>query len=138
MSTPIGNTAYNETRHNHGRLDVSVAILNGLDCNDNGIIDACDIESGISADANGNGYPDECDAAAGLSPGDDPVAQYAALDFTTVVKLEGQFSDWAATHTWGPGAGEPVATGSAQFLLIVDKRRELGLPLLNRWIIALP
>ncbi len=119
-------------------LDMSVAILNSLDCNDNGIIDACDIESGFSADANGNGYPDECDAAAGLSPSDDPVAEYASLDIATVVELEGQFSDWAATRSWGPGAGEPAATGSAQFLLIVDKRRELGLPLLNRWIIELP
>ena len=32
-----------------------------VDCNDNGIADACDIASGASQDINGNGIPDECD-----------------------------------------------------------------------------
>ncbi|MCI0365884.1 MAG: M12 family metallo-peptidase [Phycisphaerales bacterium] len=31
------------------------------DCNDNGIFDGCDIESGTSVDVNKNGVPDECD-----------------------------------------------------------------------------
>jgi hypothetical protein len=32
-----------------------------LDCNGNGVRDACEIESGASADCNGNGLPDECE-----------------------------------------------------------------------------
>ncbi len=32
-----------------------------VDCNNNGIDDACDIASGFSQDCNGNGIPDECD-----------------------------------------------------------------------------
>jgi len=35
----------------------------GLDCNANGVPDACDIDSGAAADCNGNGVPDECDVA---------------------------------------------------------------------------
>ncbi|MCH8165544.1 MAG: hypothetical protein IH889_08040 [Planctomycetes bacterium] len=36
--------------------------IQGLDCNDNGEPDACDIFDGTSDDGNGNGVPDECDA----------------------------------------------------------------------------
>ena len=32
-----------------------------LDCNENGVSDACDILNGSSQDADGNGVPDECD-----------------------------------------------------------------------------
>lgn len=31
------------------------------DCNDNGLLDACDLAAGLSGDANANGVPDECD-----------------------------------------------------------------------------
>ncbi len=31
------------------------------DCNNNGILDVCDIDDGTSNDANGNGIPDECE-----------------------------------------------------------------------------
>ena len=31
------------------------------DCNENGVLDSCDIASGTSPDLNGNGIPDECD-----------------------------------------------------------------------------
>jgi hypothetical protein len=49
--------------------------LGGLDCNANGVADACDLHTGTSTDADGNGAPDECDctwdldrnAAVGLS-----------------------------------------------------------------------
>ncbi|NIM47868.1 MAG: hypothetical protein GTO22_01155, partial [Gemmatimonadales bacterium] len=33
-----------------------------LDCNGNGVPDACDIADGTSDDADGDGVPDECDA----------------------------------------------------------------------------
>ncbi len=32
-----------------------------LDCNDNGVLDYCDIQMGTSPDIGGNGIPDECD-----------------------------------------------------------------------------
>jgi len=35
--------------------------LRGLDCNDNGVADACDIHNGTSFDSNNNGVPNECD-----------------------------------------------------------------------------
>lgn len=35
--------------------------IQGVDCNDNGEPDACDIFDGTSEDENGNGIPDECD-----------------------------------------------------------------------------
>jgi hypothetical protein len=42
------------------------------DCNGNGILDACDIAGGHSSDANGNGIPDECDDVTPPTP--DPMA----------------------------------------------------------------
>ncbi len=36
------------------------------DCNDNGVLDECDIESGTSEDCNTNGVPDECDITGGM------------------------------------------------------------------------
>ena len=38
-----------------------------LDCNNNGVVDSCDIGDGLSGDCNGNGVPDECDTASGDS-----------------------------------------------------------------------
>ena len=39
-------------------------VFGGLpsDCNNNGLIDACETADGVSEDCNGNGIPDECDA----------------------------------------------------------------------------
>ena len=54
--------------NNNGLLD-SCEIGTGAvpDCNNNGIPDSCDIASGSSADCNGNGKPDSCDIASGAS-----------------------------------------------------------------------
>ncbi len=43
-------------------------LIPGRDCNDNGILDACDLEAGTSLDVNDNSIPDECEAP--LQPGD--------------------------------------------------------------------
>lgn len=40
--------------------------LSGVDCNANGISDACDIFNGTSKDTNDNGVPDECEGTADL------------------------------------------------------------------------
>ena len=34
----------------------------GLDCNENGVVDGCDIGVGPSSDENSNGIPDECES----------------------------------------------------------------------------
>ena len=36
-------------------------LIAGRDCNTNGVLDVCDLDSGYSDDVNGNGIPDECD-----------------------------------------------------------------------------
>ena len=41
--------------------NVSVFGASGKDCNDNGILDECDIAAGTSQDINSNGVPDECE-----------------------------------------------------------------------------
>lgn len=51
--------------NNNGVLDV--CDLEDLDCNGNNQPDDCDVTDGFSADCNGNGVPDECDAAGGAS-----------------------------------------------------------------------
>ena len=37
----------------------------GMDCNDNGVPDDCDVAGGMSPDANDNGIPDECELIVG-------------------------------------------------------------------------
>lgn len=44
--------------------------MSGLDCNDNGEPDACDIFNGTSSDENNNGIPDECESIPGDINGD--------------------------------------------------------------------
>ncbi|MCK4873037.1 MAG: right-handed parallel beta-helix repeat-containing protein [Phycisphaerales bacterium] len=39
----------------------------GPDCNDNGIVDECEIDLGLALDCNLNGVPDECDISDGTS-----------------------------------------------------------------------
>jgi|GEM_PF-3115175 len=85
-----------------GAVPLSTSVLlNGLahlspDCNDNGLLDAEDITTGVSDDCNGNGVPDSCDITAGLCadvndngrPDDCESGQIeltpSALDFGTV------------------------------------------------------
>ncbi|MCB9914606.1 MAG: hypothetical protein H6828_05585 [Planctomycetes bacterium] len=43
---------------------VHVFQTSGVDCNNNGVPDTCDIALGISSDLNANGLPDECDGTA--------------------------------------------------------------------------
>jgi hypothetical protein len=38
-----------------------------LDCNDNDVLDSCDLAAGTSQDCNTNGIPDDCDIWSGLS-----------------------------------------------------------------------
>ncbi len=54
--------------NNNGIID-ECEILDGSaqDCNGNTIPDACDLAAGFSRDCNGNGVPDECDIAGGFS-----------------------------------------------------------------------
>jgi hypothetical protein len=47
------------------------------DCNENSVLDACDIAAGASADANGNGVPDECEATPDDGTSDDSTSENA-------------------------------------------------------------
>ena len=51
--------------------EACIDIAGALDCNQNGLSDACDIEFGESEDCNQNGIPDECDVNSGASPDND-------------------------------------------------------------------
>lgn len=51
--------------------EACIDIAGALDCNQNGLSDACDIEFGESEDCNQNGIPDECDVDSGASPDND-------------------------------------------------------------------
>jgi len=52
----------------NGENSGSAYVFRGLsDCNDNWVLDICDIAGGTSADCQPNGVPDECDIAAGTS-----------------------------------------------------------------------
>ena len=75
------------------------------DCNENGLLDWCDIYSGASADANDNGIPDECEGPAACA-GDmncDGVVNYGDIDmFVAALSCVG-----GAPGCWPP-AGVPA------------------------------
>jgi len=58
-----GLVAVGSKWHDGAGEDAGAAyVVVGLDdCNDNGVLDVCDIADGASADINGNGIPDECE-----------------------------------------------------------------------------
>ncbi|MEM1330375.1 MAG: GC-type dockerin domain-anchored protein [Planctomycetota bacterium] len=107
-----------------------------IDCNNNGIDDACDIADGFSLDCNENGVPDECDVVASpftvsspvfmnVGTGSEPVFAPSNLPlatgdvtvtgdslanlfgFTTLVNLDGAF---VATAFVPGGICEPLST----------------------------
>jgi hypothetical protein len=41
-------------------VDIDLGNIAFSDCNENGVLDACDIANGTLHDVNGDGYPDEC------------------------------------------------------------------------------
>lgn len=63
---------------------VESACASFTDCNDNGILDSCDIANGTSQDEDEDGIPDECGATSGLgdtfanAPGHDTLGHVAA------------------------------------------------------------
>jgi hypothetical protein len=60
-----------DSTHANPATTYQAAVLNwpfAPDCNANGVPDAEDISSGLSADCNTNGVPDECDIATGTAP----------------------------------------------------------------------
>ncbi|MHC4377721.1 MAG: IPT/TIG domain-containing protein [Planctomycetota bacterium] len=69
-------------------FSMDIAWSGPSDCNDNGIIDVCDIVIGTSLDCNVNGIPDECEIATGAShdcnangiPDECDIANGASLD----------------------------------------------------------
>ena len=59
----VGTDLGGNERVAHCRVDLGVyESPYFVDCNDNGVGDACDIDEGTSLDENGNGVPDECEA----------------------------------------------------------------------------
>ena len=95
------------------------------DCNENGFLDGCDIEWSISEDENENGIPDECeggrDGGGGGGGGDEDADTDEAW---------GEFIEWSLEQEWGPTA---ETSGAEQFKTMVDKLKELGLPLKSPW-----
>ncbi|MHC4967998.1 MAG: M12 family metallo-peptidase [Planctomycetota bacterium] len=59
--------------------------FSGRDCNDNGVMDDCEILSGQADDVNGNGVPDDCDVVGDLD-GDGSVG---VTDFLMLLSLWG-------------------------------------------------
>lgn len=65
-STIIGAYWSDDVAEEAGAAYLFAGLL-GLDCNDNGELDACDIADGVAVDCNANGAPDACDLDEGIS-----------------------------------------------------------------------
>lgn len=117
--TVIGHPLHNDWDHD-GVLDVNdncVGIFNPdqVDCNGDGIGDACEIAAGIAVDANGNGVPDACECT-GDATGDGIVdgADLGALLAAWGAATPGESADFnndgtvdgndlgALLSAWGP------------------------------------
>ena len=62
-------------------LDAVGAInIVGLDCNENGIPDDCDVADGTSQDQNGDGIPDECEGSSGEDCNDNGISDECDID----------------------------------------------------------
>ncbi|MCH7700874.1 MAG: VCBS repeat-containing protein [Planctomycetes bacterium] len=84
-----------------------------IDCNDNGVPDACDIAGGTSMDRNRNGIPDECESCEGDANGDgtvDPLdVGFVLARFGCVVGSGDPNCDTADMN--GDGAVNPLDSG---------------------------
>jgi glucose/arabinose dehydrogenase len=54
--------------HSDGQIFKIEVAGGGVDCNANGVPDACDIANGTALDCNANSIPDSCDVASGTAP----------------------------------------------------------------------
>jgi hypothetical protein len=106
------------------------------DCNENGFPDACDIAAEISLDENEDGIPDECQGenrmggGGGMMQGEGMFGEdnfVGPLDPDYLAARE-EFLEWTFEQEWG---GNAEATGAEQFRAMVDKLRDLGLPVRN-------
>lgn len=117
------------------------------DCNENGIPDACDIAAQISQDVDEDGVPDECQnnqfmmsgfQSSTTSGGDGETGGGDSGEYSTSGATGGgewdavwaEYDAWIMGQTWGP---DSPFSGPEQFLRLVQKRIELGLPLNERW-----
>ena len=63
----LGNIEVSATHCASPYSSVSVTFTPSPDCNDDGILDFCDIVEGLSQDCNSNGIPDSCDLSSGFA-----------------------------------------------------------------------
>lgn len=90
---------------------ISNACGNGLDCNDNGTDDDCDIELGTSEDCNGNGVPDECDIESGTSQ--DADGDGIPDECVLVGSNNCDDADWITDGSWSFDTSSATTDGSA-------------------------
>ena len=76
----------------------TAAGLPAVDCNKNGVPDACDIASGTSKDANGNGVPDECEGPAETTFKRGDANADGKLDIADAVRVLGYLFGGGATQ----------------------------------------
>jgi hypothetical protein len=86
-------------------IGVTVAydgVPTGMDCNANGIPDACDLASGQSPDANSNGIPDECENLICRGDGNcDRAINWRDIDYLIAGQNDAAAA-WAALFPAGP------------------------------------
>ncbi len=87
IADTTGGTQFNSST---ATMDIAEAIVDLVldacaaytDCNDNGVLDECDIAAGTSLDTNGNGIPDECEVVSAVHlPGRQPGLPHLAQNY---------------------------------------------------------
>jgi formylglycine-generating enzyme required for sulfatase activity len=63
----VGNSLVSATQCGNAFSEVTATFTVSPDCNQNGVLDYCDIATGAAPDCNQNGVPDSCDITAGTS-----------------------------------------------------------------------
>ncbi|MBN2560798.1 MAG: right-handed parallel beta-helix repeat-containing protein [Phycisphaerae bacterium] len=114
--------------------NLALPIFTSFDCNGNGIPDECDIAAGRCKDCNGNGFPDACDISSRVSEDKNANGVPDECENAEDVRQDvarAAFYEWYDRQAWGPKGKHD---SRQQFQMVVDKLRELGLPLRHPWL----
>jgi hypothetical protein len=104
---------------NNGVIDSCQLAGGAPDCNNNGRLDSCDIALGSSQDVNNNGIPDDCGPCVGDADGN-RVISFA--DITAVL------ANFGANYQPGTGIGDANGDGVVTFADITSVLANFGVP----------
>lgn len=107
-------------------ISVSDLDLTANDCNGNGVVDDCEIASGITSDCNQNGVPDECEPDDDKDGVPNECDRFGDFDADTDIDLDDYASLQACMLASGPGENSIAVECSEAFDSDLDSDVDLA------------